>query len=194
MQAWDILHLGACVENGLWEDKAPKRADGALPFLRYADERTPDFGHWSHDFTTILPKYNVSQPGHGVVRDEQPRQRVLARAVGPACSASYALTRAGAARMLYHVTRQYDGDTDVSMANALVAKAVKGYIMMPSLMGQWRIEHSKGNSDLHFKNTQQDLAAQLQEPNLFDLQKGMNRDVRLSTRANLGKMIAALKD
>ncbi|UZJ55632.1 hypothetical protein CBS101457_004952 [Exobasidium rhododendri] len=160
---WDLLYLGACLE-GAWAgptvEKKPLPLVGnktvdydAPPYLVYEDETAPDGTNMGDSVKEMFRNYGlqIDMPDALSI----PRRRVIQRSRGPICTDSYAVTRRGAARLLYQLTRTLNAPIDLAMAWAAGDGRVESYTVFPPIMDQWRVAGNFKNSDI---NGKRDLA------------------------------------
>ena len=184
---WDLLYLGACME-GAWEgefEHKPLRLVGdrmvdysAPPYLVYQDDTAPDTTLITDNPRKLMQDYKLQVPGPD--DDVSLRRRVLQRSRTPICTPSYAVTRRGAARLLYLLTRQDIQPVDWLMSWAAEDGSVESYSVFPPIIDQWRVEGSQ-NSDINRR------ASTLDKRGRPD--RGHSWNIRNSVHKNLEKTI-----
>ena len=119
--SWDLLALGSCA-NGMPNQKEnPKAAE----MIRV----------WNDPYAPKNDKQHL--PG-----DQDERLRMLTISKGWACTQAYAVTRAGAMRLLYNVGgpgRFLDQPMDLLMYDQVNRGLLKSFVVLPSVVGQWKM-------------------------------------------------------
>lgn len=119
--SWDVIALGICYHEGPDPEKNPKAAQMSRGWF---DPYAPESDHLSEKYL----------PGGSK------RVRVLTLAKGMACTHAYAVSRAGAMRLLYNVGgpgHELDRPVDLLMGDLMGEGRLKGYSIIPTVVGQW---------------------------------------------------------
>ncbi|KAI5797815.1 hypothetical protein EDC01DRAFT_613756 [Geopyxis carbonaria] len=132
---WDILMVGQCLHG---TDQAPAAPRAQV----YPDAAAPRRNQTSPYWRKQVDAYSGTwMPAAGGVR-------VLARAYEPVCTMGYAVTRAGAQRLLYHLGYTgLSGAVDLALARKLKSGVLSGYVVIPPLVNPWRVGGGK-DSDI----------------------------------------------
>lgn len=189
---WDVLYFGACLESSWAKDEHWENRTligdrminwNQLPYLTYDDPTFLDRNQLTGNVQQLFDSYNVTLPVDSSSTD---RRRLLQRSKGPICSASYAVTHRGAARLLYKLTRPTGYAFDNEVAIMLDQGLAEGYTVYPPLMKQWNLR-GVSNSDIHAEQSNKKWGP-------YD--QGWTEDVYKSARQNLrGSILAkAIKD
>ena len=171
---WEILWLGHCNEKA---GTVPAKAGAPPRYFAYADDTIPAPSDLYSLWGDILTSYGLPAPKTG------PRKtRVVQRSVEPWCTVGYALSRRGATRLYYKLTRELKASVDMEMA--WKTWEFKSYSVVPPIMAQWKIVDGV-NSDLRPDGTGK-------KP--WNPSVGYVRDLRKAwtMRTRLGKLIDAL--
>lgn len=173
---WQILWLGACREQ-----LRTRMTDNAgLPFgVTYRDSNGPLPNETHINFLKIQQAYAADQ------NSESGYTRILIQSNFPWCTAAYALTRQGAINLLYSLTREPSSTIDFEMARKAKAGAVRSYVVVPPLFGQWKIKGTR-NSDIDFRKKLNAGPVNVSEG------AAENVGATFSVRHNLGQLISAM--
>ena len=120
--SWDMLALGHC-HHRLPDPKIYPKA--ARQIQSWVDPYAPESDNLSEQFLPGTRSKNI---------------RVLAPAKEMRCTHAYAVTRAGAMRLLYGIGgpgRILDRQMDWIMMDMLDQGLLKGYLTLPTIFGQW---------------------------------------------------------
>ena len=135
---WEVLWFGSCNERALDIPQADWDAgDLEKHFTQYADDSVGPASESHPRWAGILDKYHVPKEGY----------RVIQRADTPSCLSGYALSRRGAARLYYKLTRQINYPVDAEVYYLALHGEIKAYSLVPPIMAQWKIKNGH-NSDL----------------------------------------------
>jgi len=157
--SWDLLIVGSCLHDLPDKEKNPK---AAKMIQAWEDPHAPS----SDSFLSFLPESQTK------------RVRILSPSLGAVCTQGYAVTREGAMRLLYNVGgpgKMLDAAVDLVMAAQMKAGLLKGYLVLPNVIGQWR------NGD--WRDTD------IQQLTSFNYRKGSEAAIEASVREEIGKVL-----
>ncbi|PWN31382.1 uncharacterized protein FA14DRAFT_175572 [Meira miltonrushii] len=151
---WDILRLGTCREPP--HVKEFKRVDVNLqnvPYLLMNDEGVPEREWIAVDHTMVFDTYGI--PISSILEEEvESRRRIIQLSNYPVCLHAYAITRIGAAKLLYLTSQGLiDGANDLTIAEATQDGKLDSFSFTPPPFSQWKSQNNIGNSDNGGTNT-----------------------------------------
>lgn len=148
VELWDILRLGTCREPAFRSDFKPRDVDlDALPYMTYVDPTVPFYEWIVTDSRMTFDAYGVPMPSY---RSEggEPRLRLVQKSNYPVCLHAYAVSRAGAKKLLDITARGLvDGANDLTIAEATQQGDLRSFTVLPPPFGQWKVQGWAGNTD-----------------------------------------------
>lgn len=136
-QDWDILFLGYCMEAPPSGDDHPKDVDPeTAQHILYNDDTIADRARTGASIAEYMDHYGYPLP----VDNATQAKRVVARAHHPICTNAYAVSLKGAAKLLYHTSRDISYPIDIQMMSLIGGGQLKAFEVMPPLMGQWKMD------------------------------------------------------
>lgn len=152
VDGWDILLLGCEVEE------APATEADQL-YVQYRDRTVAPSTTTSQAFSHYLQAIGVNLPwamnlpggSFNVLKDTESDEslcwRLVAQARSPRCSAGYALSRRGAAKLLYLISRGLHKPVQAMISDLVSHQQLRAYIVVPSLFGTWTQDPDSANSN-----------------------------------------------
>jgi GR25 family glycosyltransferase involved in LPS biosynthesis len=188
---WDQIYLGACLENA-WVPMPDSKPEYNLvngqkvdfnhaPYVVYDDESSPPLANFGENAEKMFKDYNMT-----IDPTDQVRKRIIQKSRDPICTAAYGVTRRGATRLLYELTRGFNSPVDLLMAWSAEDGRVESYMVFPPIISQWRIEGGGiRNSDINRPNpTKRDVIERRSRPDA-----GQSTAIRNSIRKNFRKLL-----
>ncbi|KYK61302.1 hypothetical protein DCS_02444 [Drechmeria coniospora] len=126
---WDVLSIGQCFEGDAF---------------KWASKKFPD------------PHVPAGKDFFGETLGEE---RVVRQSGGMICTTAYAVSRAGAAKLLVRGAMDLDNPVDQLISQMIAGGGLKVYSVMPSIMAQWKYANNIGmdarhaNSDVNKKES-----------------------------------------
>ena len=161
---WDLLTLGNCF-NKLPD---PKEKPKAAKMIRvWADDYAPE-----SDFSEYSPG---TGSGH---------LRLIGPSIATLCTHGYAVTREGAMRLLYNVGgpgHDLDAPLDMLIAQQLSRGLLRGFHVLPDVVGQWKKGGDWRDTDVQFPSEEQ----------IKSYGKGSGRAIVQSVRAEIEKIFGS---
>lgn len=149
---WDDLFLGYCLEHPFVEDSHPVYIDiKNPPHVLYDDNTMLDRSAMdpvaADSIINYMDYYGYTLPDPNNVTAVKPK-RIMTRSHSSVCMSAYAVSLKGAAKLLYHVSREIDHPIDIQMMLLIQQGKINSYEIMPPLMAQWKMKDGGGkNSD-----------------------------------------------
>lgn len=160
---WDLINFGTCIEDNI---KGQDRFDVEHPpFIMYDDDSLPEYSsviNTEKYHTDILPhewvlgpmnKYNVTLPGdtERIAKGHKVRRMAMVN-YKAVCLSAYALSRQGAARVLYQASREMIIPIDDAVVEMSVHRTIRSYEVLPPFFTQWKVQDGMRNSDKMIDN------------------------------------------
>lgn len=140
--SWDILWLGACFEDQikLRENK------NNLTFVHYQDPTVIDKNERNPIWTELESEYrsySIEQGLNPRKWENDGRYRVLQQAQIPYCTTAYAVSRRGAARLYYALTRDIKAAVDMHMG--WLSVGFEAYVTIPEIISPWKVKDGQNS-------------------------------------------------
>ncbi|MCO5613693.1 hypothetical protein L7F22_067971 [Adiantum nelumboides] len=177
---WDILRLGTCVELPHTKEAKAKSVNlDSVPFTVFRDSSVPDIGWISRPYQKLLSTYKIPIAPQNDTSSAS-RFRLIQQSNYPVCLHAYAITRAGAAKLLIQTGKGLiDGANDLTIAVHTQEERYRSFTFVPPVFSQWKRVGWSGNSD----NGDVDLSHERNSTS--SLNPGLSWDIREGVRAVL---------
>lgn len=187
---WDLVNFGPCIESRFEKgDREKENLDPSRPpFVAYEDRTIANSEDTSHQIRELLQFYNYSLPYRKDLKNRKEHDKVYHRLVTvsnrPVCTNAYAISRQGALRLLYQLSRELAMPIDLQIARLSKDSKLRSFSLTPSIFGQWKTK------DAGLKNSDNELdrkgAVQKDDPSWnHNPSVGYSHDIKDSLRASL---------
>lgn len=190
---WDLLYVGACFEWPHTEDSHGVGVDVKhAPIVAYDDKTVADYEDTEGTFSGYLDLFGYKVPQRTKLSEQEyksfRRQRLIAQGNGPICTAAYAVSRRGAAKLLYHSTREITSAIDDHMSVLCRYGAVDCYVTVPPIISQWKTKDSSmKNSNIRGNESEVITSDLNHNPSV-----GASQNIRNSARKNLNVLLSKM--
>lgn len=169
---WHILHLGIC-----YDGIDPKKL-----YHLYNDPNAPGRQNISSHFIAEITE-------RGVTLTDSTTKRLITPAYNPTCTTGYAVTYAGAERLLYNIggVKGIHSPVDNAMADQEKNGWIKGYTILPPVLSMWKVGGEK-DSDID------DVAEQERKGGYAMGSENLRSSMRRKLESDLGNSLMGTDD